>query len=520
MINLHGTHVMSRFLLFCGLICIAGPVFSDQSLESSFLIRNVVIIDGTGAERAAGAVRVSGSIIEGVGALDPLPGEEVIDGHGQVLAPGFIDTHSHVGGDIQEQRGALAAVSQGVTTSVLGQDGGSSFPLKDFFQGIEDNPVALNLASYSGFGTIREQVMGEDFRRFANDGEIEAMSALLETEMNSGALGLSSGLEYEPGIYSRPAEVIALARVAAKHNGRYISHVRSEDRWFLEAVDEIIEIGRATGMPVQISHFKLAMKSLWGRADEVIAKLDAARAEGIDITADIYPYEYWQSNIMVLVPSRDLNARSEFEYALREIASPEGMWFSKFEPNPEYVGMKLTEIAQLRSLDPVTTLMQMAAESLALRNTDSDITGADGIIAYGMTEKDIHALLSWPHTNICTDGGLIDLHPRARGTYPRILGRYVREQGVLGLEEAVFKMTGLAAAHMGFTDRGTITPGAAADLVLFDPDTVIDHAAPLNSQALSTGISTVWVNGVAVYYDGAATGEYPGKVLRRNDQSP
>lgn len=335
------------------------------------------------------------------------------------------------------------------------------------------------------------------------------MGSLLNAEMQAGALGLASGLEYEPGIHSQPDEVITLAKIAAAHGGRYISHVRSEDRWLEKALDEIIEIGRVTGMPVQISHIKLAIKSLWGRADEIIARLEAARNEGIDVSADIYPYEYWQSNIMVLIPSRDLHNRAEFEFALKELAPPEGVWLTHFDPQPEYVGMGLPEIAKLRDTDPVTALMQLAAESVGHGD------GADWIIGTSMLEEDIQTLLKWPHTNICTDGSLDDLHPRGSGTYPRVLGRYVREQGVLGLTEAIHKMTGLAAQHMGLRTRGVIRPGAVADLVLFDPDTVIDNATPDDPQALSSGITTVWVNGKVVFDQGAGSGLRPGRVIRR-----
>lgn len=480
--------------------------------ENSWLITNVVIIDGTGAKGERGAVRVAGDVIAGVGELLPADGEVVIDGQGQVLAPGFIDTHSHVNAEIREQRDALAAVSQGITTAVIGQDGGSPYPLQDWFAEQESNPAAINVASYAGHNTLRSMVMGDDFRRVATPAETRIMAVLLKIELDAGALGLGSGLEYEPGIHSHIDEMISLAKVAAAEGSRYISHIRSEDRWFMQAIDEIIEIGRVTGMPVQISHIKLAMKSLWGKAPELISKLDAARAEGIDITADIYPYTYWQSNMMVLIPSRDLNATEEYAYALSEIAPPEGFWLTQFDPQPEYVGKKLTEIAALRGVDPVTAMMQLTAESVAYGDS------ADSMIGTSMTEQDIYQLFTWPHTNLCTDGSLDDLHPRGTGSYTRVLGRYVREMKLLSLEAAIHKMTGLAAAHMGISQRGLIKPGMAADLVLFDPDTIIDNATPSNPQAANTGITSVWVNGRLVFDQGATTGQYPGRVIRR--QSP
>lgn len=480
---------------------------------ASWLISNVTLIDGSGAPGIPASVRINGSVIEAVGELESLPGETVLDGGGQVLAPGFIDTHTHADSDLLEFPEALTVVSQGITTIIAGQDGASHFPLSDFQAKLAATPVAVNVASYAGHNTIRGQVMGKDFRRPANAAEVERMETLLQQELDAGALGLATGLEYDPGIYSDPAEVLQLAKLAASQGGRYISHMRSEDRYFEQALAEIIEIGRVTGMPVQISHFKLAMKRLWGHAPEFLAQLDAAREEGIDITADIYPYEYWQSNLMILLPGRDINDRAEVDLALTELAPPEGIWLTQFDPQPEYVGKTLTEIAALREVDPATAFVQLIAESEAM--TEQTGEPADKMIGTSMIETDILDLLTWPHTNICTDGGIVNLHPRSRGTFPRVLGRYVRELHALTLEEAVHKMSGLSAAHMGFTDRGLIRPGMAADLVLFDPATVIDHATPQNPEALSTGITQVWVNGVTVFENGAVSGNHPGVIIRR-----
>jgi N-acyl-D-amino-acid deacylase len=477
------------------------------------LISNVIIVDGTGAPRKPGAVRIDGGEIIDAGALTALPGEKVIDGGGLVLAPGFIDTHSHAEDELFEHPDALAAVSQGITTVVVGQDGRSPFPLLDFRFRLLEQPAAINVAAYSGHNTLREQVLGKDFRRPAAESETFAMSRLLQRDLDAGALGLSSGLEYDPGIYSQTQEVVTLARVAAASGGRYISHVRSEDRWFEAAVDEIIAIGKAARIPVQISHIKLAMTRLWGHAPEILARLDAARAEGIDVTADIYPYEYWQSNMMVLLPERDITDRAEVEYMLREIAPPGGMWFTQYDPQPEYVGKTLSQVAELRGSDAATTFMELIAASVAM--SEQSGRESDSIIGTSMRADDIATLLAWPHSNICSDGSLVDLHPRAVGSFPRVLGRYVREQGLLSLEEAVRRMTSLAAAHMGFSDRGVIRPGAAADLVLFDPDTVIDNATPQDPAALSSGMNTVWVNGVTVFENGRDSGTRPGRFIAR-----
>jgi len=504
-------------LLLYGLFLAALTGCDSRPLPSADpatqLITNVSVIDGTGSPRRDVSVRIEGARIIEVGDLAPRPNDRVIDGEGQVLAPGFIDTHSHADAEMFDMPDALAATSQGITSVVLGQDGGSPFPLLDFRLRLLDNPVAVNVAAYSGHNSLRSHVMQDDYRRPATDPEIAVMGQFLREDMQAGALGLATGLEYDPGIYSKTAEVISLARVAAGFGGRYISHVRSEDRWFEQAIDEIIDIGRQAGIPVQVSHIKLALTTLWGRVPEILAKMDAAREEGIDITADIYPYEYWQSGMMVLLPKRDITDREEVEFALEKLAPPEGMWFTYFEPQPEYVGKTLVEVATLRGVDPVTAFMELIAESEKMAAETGKT--ADMIIGTSMREDDIRALMVWPHTNICTDGSLDDLHPRGAGAFPRVLGRYVREQGLMSLEEAVHKMTGLSASHMGFEGRGVILPGAAADLVLFDPQTIIDNATPENPGALSTGISKVWVNGQVVFADNRATGFRPGRFIAR-----
>lgn len=511
--------VAIKVALIAALALFLGSCGSERTAECrndapGFLISNVEVIDGSGSPAFAANVRISNGLIADIGDLVACTDETVVDGAGHVLAPGFIDTHSHADGLLVEQRDALSAVSQGITTVIVGQDGGSEYPLAEFFAKIEDAPATVNIASYVGHNTIRERVLGDDHRRIASDEEIGVMADMLASELESGALGLATGLEYEPGIYSETSEVLALARVAAEVGGRYISHVRSEDRWFEDALDEIILIGRETGMPVQISHIKLAMTRLWGSAAETVAKLDKARSEGVNITADIYPYEFWQSTMMVLLPERDYTDRSAIEGVFDQIAPAEGIWMTRFEPNPEYVGKSLPEIAGLLEVDAVDAFTHLAAE--AAQWEEDNGRSAEMIIATSMKDSDIAALMSWPETNICTDGGLNDLHPRGAGSFPRVLGRYARDQQLMPLETAVHKMSGLSAEHMGFADRGLIRKGMIADLVLFDPETVIDRATPEQPDALSEGIESVWVAGELVYREGSTTDARPGKVIRRN----
>jgi len=467
-----------------------------------------MIYDGSGAPAYSGDILVRGDRIEAVGKFDDTESERIIEGGGLAAAPGFIDTHSHHDGGLEEG-GALAAVSQGITTIIAGQDGGSPLPLSDFFTRMETATVAVNVAAYAGHNSIRRRVMGDDFRREATLEEIEEMKVLLEGELQSGALGLSTGLEYDPGIYSSTDEVVELARIAASVGGRYISHMRSEDREFFSALEELLHIGRETGIPVQISHMKLAMKSLWGETGRVLSMLDAAREEGINVTADVYPYEFWQSTMTVLFPGREFT-REAATFALEELAPPEGMFIAAFGADPSYVGMSLAEIAELRGKDAVTVYLELIAEAEA-----SD--GRESIIARSMTETDIAELLSWPYTNVSSDGGLNGRHPRGYGSFTRVLGRHVRERGELSLESAIRKMSSLAAENTGLSERGEIREGYFADLVLFDAETVLDRATPDEPNLTSVGVVGVWVNGARVYSEEGVTGNRPGRVLRRGE---
>ncbi len=482
------------------------------------LITNARVIDGTGSPATLGSVRLSGDRIAALGDLAAGDGDHIIDADGLVLAPGFIDTHSHSDWLILTERHALAKITQGITTAVVGQDGDSPFPLANFYAALEAAPAKVNIAAYAGHNTLRDEVMGADFRRPANDNEIEAMSALLERELAAGALGLSTGLEYEPGIHSRTSEVVHLAQLTADAGGRYISHIRSEDRWFNDALEEIIEIGRVTGMPVQVSHLKLAMASLWGRSPWIIQRLDAARAEGIDLTADIYPYTYWQASMLVLLPERDPMDLAAIDFVIAELAPPDGIIFTHFPVEPSYVGMTLTEIAAAREQSPTEAFSALAQMSIAHETATGDV--GDAVLGTSMRDDDIATFMAWPHTNICTDGGLRDRHPRGAGSFPRVLARYVREQGVLSLESAIRRMTALSAQHMGFDDRGVIAPGMIADLVLFNPDAVTDRATISEPFAPAEGIHSVWVAGERVLHEGAVSEAFPGRVIRRASAQP
>ncbi|MFN8652306.1 MAG: D-aminoacylase [Gemmatimonadales bacterium] len=498
---------------FVGLAVLGLVLATPAHAQRRVLIHDALIYDGSGRTPYRGSLRVENGRIAAVGTLTPRTGDTVIEARGRALAPGFIDTHSHADDDLEAIPDALGAVSQGITTVVGGQDGGSPYPLREYFARLERHPVAVNLAAYAGHNTIRGIVLGEKFQREATAEEVGRMRLLLRQEMAAGALGFSTGLEYDPGIYSSRAEVLTLATEAAKSGGRYISHIRSEDRWFWAAIDEILTIGRVTHMPVQVSHIKLAMRNLWGRADSLVALLDAARADGVDVTADIYPYPYWHSTLTVLFPGRDYTDRKEAEVALTEVSTPAGLLLGRYKPDTTLSGKTVADVAKLWQVDSVTALIELIRRAQVAEA--EGMTGVESVIGTSMTEPDIARLMRWPHTNFCTDGELDGKHPRGFGAFPRVLGRYVREQRVLTLADAIHRSTALAADHMGITDRGRLVVGQAADLVLFDPDSVLDLATPQDPHALSRGITMVWVNGAAVYQEGKPTGARPGVVIRR-----
>jgi N-acyl-D-amino-acid deacylase len=483
-------------------------------ITQTVLIKNVQLVDGTGTAARAGAVRLQGKRILATGNLTMLQGETVIDGEGKILAPGFIDSHSHLLGSLADHPEALAALNQGITTIVAGQDGDSD-PADSIKAQLQRIPAAINVATYTGHSSIREKVMGEkNLSRPATATELEKIKALLKDDLQKGSLGLSSGLEYEAAFYSNRHEVIELAKVAAAEHTRYISHIRSEDVTMEDAVDEIIQIGREAKLPVQISHIKIALKDDWGTAPRLLATLQQARAEGIDITADCYPYDFWNSTIRVLFPKKDFTSLEAARYATNHLFDADKSVMVRFAPDTAYKGKTVSNIASMRKQSPEQTLLYLVAAAEQYRQQHPDAGGVETIMGKSMSENDLVDFLKWPHANICSDGANGG-HPRGYGSYTRILHRYVATQKNLSWENAIHKMTALAAEHTGIKNRGIIAPGYFADLVLIDPATVKDNASIQNPKALSDGILKVWVNGVLVYKDKTAQQNFPGEFVGR-----
>lgn len=493
---------------------VQSQLFSQPNQSPSTLIQNVWIVDGSGSSAKKGAVRINGNRIVAVGIITPLSGEIIIDGKGQYLSPGFIDSHSHHFGSFKKEPTGIAMTNQGITTIIIGQDG-DSYPMDSLTAFFNQHQIAVNVASYTGHSSIREKIMGENnvFRKSTLE-EIAEMKKYLATDLQKGSLGLSTGLEYESAFYSTKEEVVALAQLTASFKGRYISHIRSEDIQLNEAIDEIIDIGKITGMPVKLSHIKIANKDDWGNAGLIIQKLEQARKQGVDITADVYPYNFWNSTLRVLFPDKQFTNLTSAELAVNKLFDANQSVLVRFAPNPSYAGKTIGAIAKERNETEAVTLMNLIRIAADYKKAHPNAGGIEALAGKSMNDADVAEFIKWPHANICSDGAAGG-HPRGYGAFTRVLGKFVREQQQLPLSEAIHKMTELTAQQLGLQQRGKIAVGYFADLVLFDPTTVNDNATIENGKALSSGINRVWVNGKLVYQQQKATGILSGTLIKR-----
>ncbi|MBI3403926.1 MAG: D-aminoacylase [Acidobacteria bacterium] len=489
-------------LALAGLV-MAGSTSAQEAKPAAFVITGARVADGTGKPLREVNVRVVGERITKVGNFRPDKKETVIDGKGLVLAPGFIDAHNHSTEGLERDPLAESQISQGLTTVILGQDGGSPWPIADYLKRRKENPPALNFQVLVGHATIRRAVMGDDFRRAATAEEISKMASFVEQAMKEGAVGLSSGLEYTVGSYSTTEEVVAMARMAGRYNGFYISHIRDEADKSFDAMREAIAIGEQGHLPSQITHIKMGTVGVWGKSAEAVRMIEDARKRGLDISADCYPYDAWHSTMTVLVPNKKFDDPVSVQRALDDVGGGANVTVTECERHPEYLTKNLDEIAKSKGVTAVDVYMEIVRD------------GGAGIIGHSMKDEDIRTFYTQPWVMVSSDGGINMKHPRGAGTYPKVLGRYVREQHWLTLEEAVRKMTSLPAWRMGLKDRGTIREGAYADLVLFNPETVKDNSTFAEPFKLSDGIEKVFVNGTMVWDGGKATGARPGRALER-----
>ncbi|HKV33821.1 MAG TPA: D-aminoacylase [Pyrinomonadaceae bacterium] len=494
------------------------------------LITNARIVDGSGNPWVRGDVAVRQGRVVKIGRIAPDTATKVIDARGEILAPGFIDVHTHVE-SIYSLPAAENFIRMGVTSLVTGNCGSSTTEVGEFLGRIKDKPLAVNLATLIAHGSVRRKVIGLDDRAPTPD-ELKQMEAVVEQGMKDGAVGLSTGLIYVPGTYAKTDEIVALARVAARYGGLYATHMRNEGDKVADAIRESIQIGEQAGLPVEISHFKISNKKLWGQTPMTLGLVREARARGLAVTVDQYAYTASSTSLDARLPSwfraggfdeakkrladkatrekvindtKDALKRSGFkDYSFAVVAS--------YTPDKSFNGKSIAEITKIvRKKSDVTSQIEQMLEMYE--------AGGAGMIYHGMDEDDVKRIMQEPFTMIASDSGVRQVdesvpHPRGYGNNARVLGRYVRELKLIALEDAIRKMTSLPAQTFGFRDRGLIREGFAADFVIFDENTIADQATFDKPHQFPAGISYVIVNGETVLANGQITEARPGVALR------
>jgi N-acyl-D-amino-acid deacylase len=495
---------ISGVLLLLVIVCLT--LFTSRAADDTIAIVGATLIDGSGHAPVTDSVVVlKGDSIVATGKRSQVQvpaGARVIEAGGLIVAPGFIDAHNHSDRGFSDDPSAASQVSQGITTVVIGQDGGSAFPIGEYLHQLDRKPIALNVLTFVGHATLRNRVMGDDTNRKATPAEIEKMRQMVEQAMRDGAMGLSTGLEYETGKPASTEEIVTLARAAGAYGGIYISHIRDEADRSFEALNEAIQIGREAQLPVQISHIKLATLKVWGKSKAAVALINKARAAGQDVTADCYPYDAWSSTIRVLIPSGRYDDPVDVGRGLADVGGPVNITIVSCRAHPEYEFRTMDEISKQEKISPVELYMKIVRD------------GGAGVVCHSMKEPDIRTFYTQPWVMVSSDGGIGSRHPRGAGTYPRVLGRYVRELRWLSLPEAIRKMTSLPAQRFKLNDRGLLKAGFKADVVLFDPQQIIDRATFKDPQLVADGVKRVFVNGREVWADGAVTTNRPGQALR------
>ncbi|MBL8520404.1 MAG: D-aminoacylase [Betaproteobacteria bacterium] len=514
------------------LIGLAGCAIAPPAArEADLAIVNARILDGTGNPWYRGHVVVRDGRIAAITRGAAPTAARVVDAADRIVAPGFIDVHAHIEFNIFTRPTADNYVHDGVTTVVTGNCGGSADRLKDFFTQVDTTRTSINVASLIGHNTVRRQVMGLA-NRPASAEEQARMEALVEQGMRDGAVGLATGLIYMPGMYSTTDEIAGLARVAARHGGVYATHMRNEGNRVTDAIGEALDIGRRAALPVQISHFKLSGNANWGRSKETVALVEAARAAGQDVTIDQYPYTASSTSLSALLPDADLEGG--FEATKRRLADPatrariaaEIVQNARNTRRPSFAyaviashaadttlnGKNISEVNVARGRAPT---MENEVETIL----DLYLAGGAQMVFHGMSEEDVRHIMKVPFSMVAADGGVQSgrgvPHPRSYGTNARVLGKYVREEKLITLEDAVRRMTSLPAQKFQLHDRGLLREGYAADLVIFDDKTVADRATFADPHQFSAGIETVIVNGGVVIDQGKHTGTRTGVALRK-----
>jgi len=520
---------MMKCRLFCLLLVLMASVVSAQQ-HFDVIIKNGKIVDGTGNPGYIGDVGIIKDKIIRIGDLSQSTADKTIDASGLIVAPGFIDVHTHIEGDEKTTPTADNFIYDGVTTVITGNCGSSNIDIKKYFKFLDSAKLSVNAGTLIGHNDVRHKVLG-DADVSPNPAQLKKMEEIVEKAMRDGAMGFSTGLEYTPGIYSKPDEIVALAKVAAKYKGVYTSHMRNESDKVFDAIAETIDVGRHAKIPVEISHFKVGQPN-WNTSGKMIAMVDSARKEGIDVTVDAYPYTASSTTLYILLPDwlkaggtheilkklsdpalhekavnemiNDMNRRKRqhFDYAI--VAS--------FVNNPSLNGKSIEQI-NIESGRPSTIPFEI--------ETILDIVklGSASMVFHSMNETDVENILKYPLTMIISDSGIRQFgvgmpHPRGYGSNARVLGYYVREKHIFTLEEAVRKMTYLPAQKFHLTGRGLLQPGMYADIVAFDADKVKDESTFEQPHAYSTGFKYILVNGALTVDNFKHIGTRKGVILR------
>ena len=512
------------------LLALLLPSFGN-SQDYDLIIRGGKVVDGSGNPWYHADIAIKNDRIAEIGQLSNHEAKRVIDAHGLVVAPGFIDPHTHALRGIFEVPNAESALLQGVTTLTEGNDGSSPYPIDRHYADIDNLRISPNWAVFVGQGTIRQRVIGFGLRKATPD-EMERMKQMVRDAMEQGALGISTGLFYVPGSFTSTEEVIELSKVAAEYNGIYISHIREEAAQLIDSVQETIRIGEEANIPVQITHHKVIGVENWGASIESLRLVDEARKRGVDVTIDQYPYTASQTSINALIPQwaqaggreemlSRINSAETYSTIKNEVVAkilydrgggdPKNVFISRNSWDPDMAGKNLAELAIDAGLEPTP---ENAADVVF------DIIRGGGATAvyHAIGPEDVDRIMQHPATAIGSDGpvgvfGEGAPHPRQYGTFARVLGLYVRERKILSLEEAIRKMSSQSARRLGIHDRGLITKGYFADIAIFDPDEIIDKATFENPHQYAIGTKFVLVNGTVVVENGQHTGARPGRIL-------
>jgi N-acyl-D-amino-acid deacylase len=498
--------------------------------EYDLVIINGRIVDGTGNPWFYGSVAIKGDRIAQVGWVDPQRAASIIDARGNIVSPGFIDVHTHIEGGISAVPTADNFVHMGVTTVVTGNCGSSTTQVGEFLSKLEQSGISINVATLIGHNSVRQAVMKED-NRAPTPEELEKMREIVDRAMREGAVGFSTGLIYVPGTYAKTEEIIELAKVAARYHGIYATHMRDEANRVTEAIREALIVGEQAKLPVEISHFKVSSKSKWGASRITCQMITEARARGQQVTVDQYVYTASSTSLNTLLPSWALDGgrekakqrletaetRAKIKRAMIDSIRKSGFKdfsfavVSSYQPDPSYEGKSITEITKM-------VRGRTGPEEEAEQIINMYLAGSAGMVFHRMHEMDVQRILVQPFTMFASDSGVIRMnrgvpHPRGYGNNARVLGLYVHEKKLIGLEEAVRKMTSLPAATFGLWDRGLIRPGMAADIVIFDEEKVRDLATFDKPHQYAEGFNYVVVNGKLVISASQHTGAKPGRAL-------